>query len=118
MQAAANYIRSGHYREALHVLSELNARTARWFYYSALANAGAGNNIVAREHARQAADMEPSNMEYRSLAGQMESGGQWYRSMGEQYGGGPVINTGDWCMRLCLINMCCGPMCGTRVFCC
>ena len=64
MKAAMNYINSGHYREALNVLNGIGERTARWYYYSSVANQGLGNNAVALEHARKAASMEPGNREY------------------------------------------------------
>ena len=51
LQAAANYIANRCYAEALNVLNSIpfGERRARWYYYSALANQGAGNNIIARE---------------------------------------------------------------------
>ena len=65
MQAAANYIANRCYAEALHVLNAVpvQERRARWFYYSAVANQGTGNNITAKEQAERAVEMEPSNME-------------------------------------------------------
>ena len=68
MQAAENYIRNRAYAEALHVLSEIDRHTARWYYLSAMANSGQGNNITAKEHAQKAAAMEPNNMAYRQSA--------------------------------------------------
>ena len=85
MQAAANYIRNRCFKEALHVLDGISDRTARWYYYSAIANAGSGNNVTAQEHASQAVNMEPSNMEYRQLQQQLEFGGTWYQSRGGEY---------------------------------
>ena len=38
LRAAANYIRSGHYREALNVLGGIKDRGALWYFYSASAN--------------------------------------------------------------------------------
>lgn len=117
MQAAENYIRNHHYAEALHVLSELGSRNARWYYLSAMANSGQGNNVLAKEHARQAAQMEPDNLIYRQLLSQLENGGQWYQSMGEMYGS-PLSTGGDWCLKMCLLNSLCGCCCGRPVFCC
>ena len=51
LQAAANYINTRHFREALNVLSGMSRRTAEWYYLSALANAGLGNNYAAMEQA-------------------------------------------------------------------
>lgn len=117
MQAAENYIRNYHYAEALHVLSEISTRNARWYYLSAMANAGQGNNVLAKEHAEKAAQMEPNNMVYRQLWQQMENGGQWYQSRGESYGD-PFSGGGDFCMKLCLLNAFCGCCCGRPVFFC
>ena len=58
LRAAANYIRSGFYEEALNTLNGISAsgRTAQWHYYAALANQGLGNNIRAQEEARTGFD--------------------------------------------------------------
>lgn len=120
MQAAENYIRNRAFEEALHVLSEIRSRTAHWYYLSALANSGQGNNVIAKEHAQRAVSMAPDNASYRQLVRQMENGGQWYQTMGESYGN-PFEGGGDWCMRLCMLNMFCSCCCGGRampIFCC
>ena len=75
-------------------------------FFSAVANAGVGNNINAMAHARKAVEMEPGNMQYRSFLEHLESGGQWYQDMGMGYGRGTVMQ-GDWCSRLCLGYMLC-----------
>src|SRR5699024_3818237 len=62
MQAVFNYINSRHYREALNLLNRMPNRNAMWYYASGAANAGIGNNVVAREHAAQAVNMEPNNV--------------------------------------------------------
>lgn len=117
LQAAENYIRNRHFAEALHVLSEITERGARWYYLSAMANSGQGNNVLAKEHAQRAVSMEPNNMAYRQLLQQMENGGQWYQTMGESYGN-PFEGGGDWCMKMCLLNAMCGCCCGRPVFFC
>lgn len=117
MQAAENYIRSRHFAEALHVLSEITQRSARWYYLSAMANSGQGNNVLAKEHAQKAVSMEPNNMVYRQFLTQLENGGQWYQTMGDMYGS-PMSGQGDWCMKLCLLNAMCGCCCGRPVLFC
>ncbi len=111
LRAVLNYINAGHYPEALHLLGEIKERSAKWYYYSALANSGSGNNINALTHAKQAAAMEPNNMQYQSLVQRLENGGQWYQSMGDMFGGHPVSSGGDWCWKImclnCLCNCCC-----------
>jgi molecular chaperone DnaJ len=108
MQSVVHFINVGHYQDALNLLERMGQsdRTARWYYYSALANAGLGNNVTAREQAEMALRMEPSNMEYRRLLSQLELSGQWYQQQGDQYGG-TFMNPATCCTTLCLVNMFC-----------
>ena len=71
LQAAVNYINSRRFREALNTLDQINERSAIWYYLSSCANAGLGNNVLARDHAAQAVNMEPNNMQYRQLLNQL-----------------------------------------------
>ena len=116
MQAAANYINSGHFREALNVLESIRERGAQWYFFSALAHAGSGNNLVARQMAQTAVNMEPGNMQYRQYLSRLEGGGDWYLGMGASYGV-PMDAGGDMCTRLCLANLLCS-VCGPGAFCC
>jgi len=109
MQAAANYINSRHFAEALNVLSGVDRRSAQWYYFSSAANAGIGNNINAKTLAQQAVALEPDNMEYRQLLQQLEFGGAWYSSMGNTYES-PMKN-GNYCAKLCLANLFCNCCC-------
>ena len=117
MRAAANYIQSRHFKEALNVLNSISDRNAMWYYYSAIANNGLGNNVVALEHAKQAAAMEPGNFQYHQLVSQLEGGGMWYRDMQQPYREYHVGGS-DVCLKLCIANMICNCCCGGNIFCC
>ena len=112
MQAAANYIASRHYVEALNVLNGIpfGERRARWYYFSAIANQGMGNNINAMEHAKRAVEMEPSNMEYRKFLQHLQYGGTWYTSMGSDYDR-PYASAGNWCLSLLCLDLLCNCCC-------
>lgn len=114
MRAAANYIQTRHYKEALNVLNSISERNALWYYYSAIANHGAGNNVAALEHAKRAAALEPGNYQYQQLVSQLEGGGMWYRDMQGPYTGYSMDGS-DCCMRLCIANMICNCCCGGRI---
>ena len=117
-QAAANYIQSRHFQEAMNVLSSLSQRNGQWYYLSAMANMGLGNNVNAMNDARTAVNMEPDNMQYRMLLQRLEGGGSWYQEQQNPFGGMPVDGS-DYCMKLCLANMFCGMCCpGGGMFCC
>ena len=112
MQAAANYLRNGYYREALNVLNNvpMAERNAKWYYYSAQANAGTGNNITAQEHARTAVQLEPNNYVYQELLRRMQSGENWYTQRGSTYGrssGG----FNSFCCECLMFNLLCNCCC-------
>ena len=96
-QAAANYINSRHYKEAMNVLSSLQQRNGQWYYLSAMANMGLGNNVNALNDARSAVNMEPDNMQYRMLLQRLEGGGTWYQEQQNPFGGMPSDGS-DYCM--------------------
>lgn len=118
LKAASNYISSGHYREALNVLNNMKERSARWYYYSSIANQGLGNNAQALEYARKAEAMDPDDQEYAGWRQRMESGGSWYAGRQTQYGGMPTQSSGGFCWKLCLANMICNLCCGGGGLCC
>lgn len=106
MNAAANYINSRHYREALNVLKSAPARSAKWYYFSAIANSGIGNNMEALNHAQQANAMEPGNTEYSNFLNQLQWRGQRYQN--NSYNSGrPSYGTGNMCCDLwCADSLC------------
>lgn len=116
-QAAANYIRSGHYKEALNVLNSISNRDAHWYYLSAIANSGMGNNVAAMEAAQKAVELEPGNQEYQQLYAQLQNGGSWYYRQRQSYGS-PITGGGDFCMKLCIANIVCNLCCGGGGLCC
>lgn len=106
MRAAYQYISSGNYAEALHVLSGIKERNARWYFYSALANAGLGNRAEALRTAQQAVAMDPNNLEYRRLLDQLENPGRAYDAAGSGFGS-PNVRYGLCCLGLCVAQMMC-----------
>ncbi|MDO5401667.1 MAG: J domain-containing protein [Eubacteriales bacterium] len=117
-QAAYQYIRFGRFREALNVLEGCRDGSARWYYLSALANDGLGNQVTALEHIRRAVSMEPDNMEYLSALNRMEHGGAAYRQQAGSFRG--FTMGGDPCASLCMCYLaqifCCGGR--SMFFCC
>ena len=109
MQAAANYLRNGYYKEACNVLQNVPAaeRNAKWYYYSAQANAGIGNTITALEHAERAVQLEPNNYVYQELLRKLQSGESWYSSRGSTYGR-PSGGLSNCCCELMLLQCLCG----------
>ena len=109
-QAAFQYLRFGRYQEALNVLQNSTDRNARWYYLSALANDGLGNQVTALEHIRRAVSMDPGNREYLDALEQIENGGAAYRQQAGNFRG--FAMGGSACTNLCLCYLmqmfCCG----------
>ncbi|MCM1497953.1 MAG: J domain-containing protein [Clostridium sp.] len=116
LNAAMNYINGRDYQSALRVLSEIRTKNSRWYYISAIANHGAGNQVTALQHIRTAMEMEPGNMEYRRFYNIMQGGGTWYAGRGASYGMPTVDDTG-FCFKLCLANILCNLCCGGNCCC-
>lgn len=116
LRAAANFINSGRYQEAMNVLNGISEHTAQWYYYSAIANSGLGNNATALQHAKEALRMEPDNYQYQMLVNQFESGGSWYRQRQNPYT--TTFGSGsDWCVKLCIANIVCNLCCSGGMCC-
>ncbi len=115
-QAAYRYVYMGRYQEALNVLSNSTNRNARWYYISALANDGLGNQVTALEHIRKAVSLDPNNMEYLHALEQIQNGGAAYRRQAGNFRGFEMRGSPCSNLILCwLFNMFC---CGGRFFCC
>lgn len=114
-QAAEQYIRFGRYREARNVLDSAKERSARWYYLSALASDGLGDQVTALEHIRKAVSMEPDNMVYLQTLSQIENGGGEYRRQAGSYRGFDMRGS-LWQLCLCwFAQLFC---CRGRFFCC
>lgn len=116
LRAAANYIQSGHYKEALNVLDGIKERAGLWYFYSASANSGMGNNVTALEHAREAVRLEPDNMQYQMLLNRLQGTGGWYQQRQNVYGY-PTMGGNDFCVKLCVANILCNLCCGSGICC-
>lgn len=116
-QAAWQYICFHRYQEALNVLSNARQKDARWYYLSALANDGLGNQVTALEHIRRAVSMDPDNQEYLWALEQISSGGADYRRQAGNFRGFSM--GGSPCTGMCLCYLlqlfCCR---GQFFFCC
>ena len=104
----ARYVNMGLYAQALNLLSRINNRTGRWYYYSAAANYALGNKVTALEHAKIACDMEPGNSEFETLRAQIEQGATVYTAQRQDYGGGfRIPNICIWWFIMQICSFCC-----------
>lgn len=114
--SAWQYIRFGDYQSALNVLQNCANRDARWYYLSALANDGLGNQVTALEHIRRAVSMEPDNYEYLAALERIQHGDTAYRRRAGQFRGFTL--GGSPCTGMCLCYLLQIFCCRGRFFCC
>lgn len=115
-KAAHSYIRFGRYQEALNALSNSSDRNAYWYYLSALAHDGLGNQVTALEHIRRAVSMEPDNALYLRTLDAIENGGAAYRQQAGNFRGF-TLHT-DPCSSLCFCYLAQLFCCRGGIFCC
>ena len=115
-QGAYRYIRMGRYQEALNILSNSTHRNARWYYLSALANDGLGNDVTAMEHIRKAVSMDPNNALYLQTLRRMQDGEEAYREQAGSYKG--FAMRGSPCASMCLCYLLQIFCCRGRICCC
>lgn len=120
MQAVYNFINNRRFQDAVNVLNRMPDRNAQWYYASAAANAGLGNNILARDHAAQAVNMEPNNPQYRQLLNQLSWNTRRYQTnpYGQGYGNmDSPCGTGNLCCDLWMMDTLCECMGGDLCAC-
>lgn len=116
-KSAVRYMQNGYYKEARNVLDSMKIRNGRWYFYSAQVHNGLGNKMAAMDHAKMAVSLEPDNQNYRMLLSLIENGGKWYENRSRQYSS-PAYSGGNFCLKLCLLNLACNICCGGGGFCC
>ncbi|MCD8020261.1 MAG: DnaJ domain-containing protein [Clostridiales bacterium] len=108
MRQAVDYINRGQYSYASQILNRMTSdrRNARWYYMSALAGYGQGNEIFAMEQIQKAVQMEPNNGVYKQAMDAMQRSGRSYRQTGESYHRNDM-GMNQFCWTLCAMQFCC-----------
>ena len=107
------------YSQALSLLDSMPNRNAKWYYYSAIAQVGLGNNLRGMEDARMAVSMEPNNIEYQNLVNRLSFQGNRYGEVRNVYRGGRsgFDDASDLCCKLWLADSLCECMGGDLCSC-
>ena len=107
------------YSQALSLLDSIPNRNAKWYYYSAIAQVGLGNNLRGMEYARMAVSMEPNNIEYQNLVNRLSFQGNRYGEVRNVYRGGRsgFDDASDLCCKLWLADSLCECMGGDLCSC-
>jgi molecular chaperone DnaJ len=110
LQRAWQLLQQNAYQQALDALEEVEPRrrSARWYYLSALANAGLGNRILALQQMQQAVRMEPGNLEYQMVLQQLQMSGGFYQQQSESYCASGAVG---WCASMFILNLLCNACC-------
>ena len=106
--AAENYLRAGHFTEALTaLLGVMEAeRDGRWYYLAAIACVGLNKKVTAMEYATIANRMEPNNPEYINLLSELQRGGNSYADMSMEFDPNAWLGTNKLCLGFCAAQLC------------
>ena len=107
------------YSQALSLLDSMPNTNAKWYYYSAIAQVGLGNNLRGMEYARMAVSMEPNNIEYQNLVNRLSFQSNRYGEVRNVYRGGRsgFDDASDLCCKLWLADSLCECMGGDLCSC-
>ncbi len=105
-------INSGRLAEAEKELSKASVRDAEWHFLMGMVLKKKGWYDMAYQHLNRAANMDPSNMEFRQARDNMDFGGTGYRTFGNT--GGYDNSCCDGCQTLICADCCC-EMCGGNI---
>lgn len=119
VKRAIGLINAEQYSQAASLLNAVPSygRDARWHYLAALANRGAGNEMLALDQIRRACEMEPDNMTYRRALQAMRQPAVDYQQQAEQRGFTVgAIDPFTACCGCIALQSCCYPMACFRPF--
>ncbi len=102
------YVKAMRYNEALYALSQINRRTAEWYYLSAVANFGLGNRASAVDHINEALRLSPDNPVYLQARSQIQGNYQQYAQRSSGFGIPNISGLNTLCIGLCAARLCCG----------
>ena len=112
-----NLINMNHIDEADRALDQMTSRTAEWFFLKGTIFMRRGWHSQGLNFIRQAVNMDPHNMEYRSVLNRYMNQGQQYRNVGTNMQGGNM-SACDCCQGLICADCCCECMGGDLINCC
>lgn len=112
-----NLINMNRIDEAEVALDQLSNRTAEWFFLKGTVFIRRGWHTQGLNFIRQAVNMEPHNLEYRSTLNQYIAQSRQYRDVGSGMGGGSVSPC-DCCQGLICADCCCECMGSDLISCC
>lgn len=100
------YINNRQFQQALNILESIpsGSRDAEWFFLSANANYGLGNQVTALDHAQKAVSMDPGNLQYILFLQQLRQSTGEYQQQSTQF---ETVHFNP--MNLCT-GMCCASM--------
>lgn len=111
-------IQQRRFMEAETQLNQNKDGSAEWHFLIGVIYINKGWHFEGIQHLQTAVNMEPSNMEYRTMLNSVSRRQQTYQQTGNTYGYGGGMNTCDCCSNLICADCCCEMMGGDLISCC
>ena len=110
-----NLINMNRLNEAEQELDKLSNRNAEWYFLKGTIFMRRGFHMQGINFIRQAVNMDPTNVEYRTVLNQYTAQTQQYRNVGTNIGG---IGPCECCQGLICADCCCECLGGDLISCC
>lgn len=112
IRQAIELMKEGRYYYAIQILNTVvsSERNGYWYYLSALANYGMGNQILALDLIQKAIQLEPENLIYQQVLQNMKQTGYTYRTSQQEfaeYANGLERTCFNLCLAQCFCMCCC-----------
>ncbi len=109
VRSAIADINAGRYKQAAATMADIpsTGRDARWYYLAALANYGAGNEMLAYEQIRRACKMDPTNADYQRAMRGFQQPARTYEQESQTRGFSMgTASCTELCCGIIALNMC------------
>ncbi len=106
------------FAEAEAQLNQSNDGSAEWHFLMGVIYMNKGWHFEGIKHLQTAVNMDPSNMEYRTMLNSVANRQQTYQQTGNTYGYGGGMNTCDCCSNLLCADCLCEMLGGDLISCC
>lgn len=111
-------IHARRFQEAEAELNRNNNGSAEWHFLMGVIYINKGWHFEGINHLQTAVNMEPNNMEYRTMLNSVSRRQQTYQQTGNTYGYGGGMSTCDCCSNMLCADCCCEMMGGDLIPCC
>lgn len=116
LSSIRSLIQTGRFQDAIRALNGIPTRNAEWNYLMGVCYVNMGSIAQGVQYVQNAANMDPSNFEYKNFLNQILNMQNSYQNRAYNYRGGS--SSVDCCTQLICADCCCECLGGDLISCC